>query len=61
MLRRHRYPIAIGVSCIVLAVAYGALAPVFDYKIEWAGVTMLFALGIALGLMAAVLDTGSGD
>ena len=61
MLRRYRYPLAIAVSCVVLGVLYGALAPVFDYKIEWAGVTMLIALGAALGLMAAVLDTGSGD
>jgi len=61
MLRRFRNSIAIGIACVVLAVAYGGLAPVFHYKIEWAGVTMLAALGVALGLMVAVLDTGSGD
>jgi hypothetical protein len=58
MLRRHKYPAAIAVSCVVLGVLYGSLAPVFGYKIEWAGMTMLIALGAALGLMAAVLDTG---
>jgi hypothetical protein len=61
MLRRFRYPIAIGVSCFAIALAYGGLAPFFHYKIEWAGVTMLAALGVALGLMAAVLDAGSRD
>jgi len=58
MIRRYRYSIAIGVSCVVLGALYGALAPVFGYRIEFAGVTMLIALGAALGLMAAVLTTG---
>lgn len=58
MLGRHLTAIVIAVSCVVLAVAYGALAPVFGYRIEWAGVTMLIALGAALGLMVFVLDTG---
>jgi len=40
------------------SVAYGALAPVLGYHIEWAGVTMLAALGIALGLMWYVLNAG---
>lgn len=61
MLRRGRNGIFIGIACVVLAVAYGALAPVFHYKIEWAGVTMLVALGAALGIMVAVLDTGHGE
>ena len=61
MLRRSRNAILIGVACVVTAVAYGGLAPVFNYKIEWAGVTMLVALGAALGIMVAVLDTGHGD
>ena len=58
MLRRSRNAIIIGVSCVVLAIAYGGLAEPFHYKIEWAGVTMLVALGAALGIMVAVLDTG---
>jgi len=61
MLRRFRNSIAIAAACVVIGVLYGALAPVFGYRIEWAGVTMLIALGAALGLMVAVLDTGSGD
>jgi uncharacterized membrane protein (DUF485 family) len=61
MLRRYRNSIAILLACVVLGVLYGSLAPVLGYKIEWAGVTMLIALGVAMGLMVAVLDTGSGD
>jgi len=58
MLGRHLSAIAIGVGCVVVGVLYGALAPVFAYRVEWAGVTMLIALGIALGLMVFVLDAG---
>jgi hypothetical protein len=61
MFGRHLNAIIIGVGCIVLAIAYGALAPVFGYHIEWAGVTMLIALGAALGIMVFVLDTGHRD
>lgn len=58
MLRRYRYSVAIAITCVVLASLYGGLAPVFGYRIEWAGVTMLIALGAALGLMVAVLASG---
>jgi hypothetical protein len=58
MLGRYRNAILIGVACVVTAAAYAGLATPFGYKIEWAGVTMLVALGAALGIMVAVLDTG---
>ena len=61
MTRRRRYSIAIGVAWVVLAAAYFFLAPVFDYKVEWAGATMLAALGVAMGIMAYVLTSGSSD
>jgi len=61
VLRRFRTSILIGIACIVLAALYGGLAPVLDYKVEWAGVTMLAALGIAMGLLVAVLDAGRGE
>jgi len=61
MLRRHINSIIIAVVCVVVAILYGALAPVFGYKVEWAGVTMLAALGAALGIMFAVLDIDRGD
>lgn len=61
MLGANRNAIIIAISCVVLAIAYGALAPVFGYRVEWAGVTMLVALGAALGLMFLVLHTGQGE
>jgi type II secretory pathway component PulM len=59
--RRERLALGIGVSAILLAFAYAIFAQPLGYHIEWAGVTMLAALGIALGLMAFVLTSGSGD
>lgn len=50
--------IIIGLSFVATAVAYAAFAPILGYHIEWAGVTMLAALGIALGMMWYVLNAG---
>lgn len=61
MLGRPRNAIIIGLSAVATAVAYAGLAGPFGYDVEWAGVTMLVALGVAMGIMVAVLDTGHGD
>jgi len=61
MSRRRRNSIVIGTSFIVLSLGYLAFAPVLGYNVEWAGVTMLFALGAALGIMSYVLTAGSSD
>jgi hypothetical protein len=58
-LRHPRNALIVGAAFIVTAILYGALAPVFGYNVEFAGVTMLFALGIAMGLMAYILIAGS--
>ena len=58
---RNANAVIIGVACVITAMLYGALAPVFGYRIEWAGVTMLIALGAALGIMFFVLHTGGGE
>ncbi len=58
MLSQHRNALFIAIACLVTAVLYGVLAEPLGYKIEWAGVTMLVALGAALGIMVAVLDSG---
>ncbi|HTK45819.1 MAG TPA: hypothetical protein VL749_10760 [Patescibacteria group bacterium] len=60
-LGRHANAIIIGIGCVVTAVLYGGLAPVFGYRVEWAGVTMLVALGAALGIMFFVLHTERGE
>jgi hypothetical protein len=61
VLGRHLNAIFIAIACVVVGIVYGALAPVFGYPIEWAGVTMLIALGAALGIMFLVLHTGPGE
>ena len=61
MTGRHRNAIIIGIGCVVTGALYGALAPVFGYRVEWAGVTMLIALGAALGIMFFVLHTEHGE
>jgi hypothetical protein len=58
---RRRNSIIIGVSFVVTAALYAGLAIPLGYKIEWAGTTMLAALGVALGIMAYVLASGSSD
>jgi hypothetical protein len=58
VLGRYRNAIIIGIGCVAVAAAYAGFAGPFGYPIEWAGVTMLVALGAALGIMVAVLDTG---
>ena len=58
--RRPRLVILILIAFVVLG-AIMATAPLLDYRIEWAGVTMLGALGIAMALMAWVLIVGSAD
>jgi hypothetical protein len=57
----RRNALIIAVSCVVIAILYGTLAPVLGYRVEYAGVTMLVALGAALGLMFLVLHTGQGE
>jgi hypothetical protein len=61
--RRQRWSIVIGVTWVVLALAYYLLGPVLNYRPEeqWAGATMLAALGAAMGIMAYVLTSGSSD
>ena len=61
MLTQHRNAVIIAIACLVTGLAYGALAPTFGYRVEWAGVTMLIALGAALGIMFLVLHTGRGE
>ena len=58
---RHQNAIIILIGCVVTAFLYGALAEPLGYKPEWAGVTMLTALGAALGIMFFVLHTEHGE
>ena len=53
MIIKPRYTLLAGALFITVAVIYGALSR------DWAGVTMLLALGVAMPLMAYVLVAGS--
>jgi hypothetical protein len=60
--RSPRRVLVIGVVFAVVALVLGAAAPLFHYNVEWAGVTMLLGLGVAMSLLAYVLISGSsGD
>jgi hypothetical protein len=61
VLSQHRNALIIAIACVLTAVAYAVLAGPLGYRVEWAGVTMLVALGAALGLMFLVLHTGHGE
>ena len=61
MSARRRNSIVIGLTFVVIATLYGGLAPWLGYRIEWAGVTMLGALGVALGILSYVLSSGDSD
>ncbi len=58
-IRQPRNVVIIGVGFIVVGALYALGAVPLGYHIEWAGVTMLGALGIAMSLMAYVLIAGS--
>ncbi|MEO8469103.1 MAG: hypothetical protein ABI573_05500 [Chloroflexota bacterium] len=61
-IRHPRNVAIIGVAFIAIGALYALGAVPLGYHIEWAGVTMLGALGIAMSLMAYVLIAGSsGD
>jgi len=53
VITKPRFALLAGAIFIALAIVYGALSH------DWGGVTMLFALGIAMALMAYVLVAGS--
>jgi hypothetical protein len=56
---RSRSAIAIGILFVVIGLGYWVLAVPLGYHVEWAGVTMLVALGAAMGIMFWVLIAGS--
>ena len=56
-----RNVIVIAITFISLSAIYALGAPILGYHIEWAGVTMLGALGIAMTIMFYVLLSGSSQ
>jgi hypothetical protein len=58
-LRHPRNAIFVGILFVVIGLVYWVVPYLGHWHIDYAGVTMLAALGIAMGLMAYVLIAGS--
>jgi len=58
-IRHPRNTIIIGGAFVFVAAVYALGAVPLGYDIEWAGVTMLAALGVAMAIMFYVLLAGS--
>jgi apolipoprotein N-acyltransferase len=58
-LQHPRNAALVGVIFIVIAVIYWAIPYFGNFHIDYAGVTMLAIVGIAMGLMFYVLVAGS--
>ena len=60
-LRHPRNAALVGILFIVIAVLFWAVPTMGGWHVDYAGVTMLFALGIATAMMAYVLVAGSRE
>jgi hypothetical protein len=58
-LSHPRNALIIGITFVVIAALYWLTAYAGNGHIDYAGITMLAALGIAMGLLAYVLIAGS--
>jgi hypothetical protein len=58
-LRHPRNAIFVGILFVGIGLIYWVVPYLGHWHIDYAGVTMLAALGIAMGLMAYVLIAGS--
>lgn len=60
-LRHPRNAALVGIIFVVIGILYFALAEIGRYHVDFAGVTMLGVLGIAMAIMAYVLVAGSSN
>jgi hypothetical protein len=58
-LRHPRNAALVGIVFVVIGILYWGLAELGKFHVDYAGVTMLAVLGIAMALMAYVLVAGS--
>jgi hypothetical protein len=58
---RGRNVIVIAITFVIVGAIYALGAVPLGYHIEWAGVTMLGALGVAMTIMFYVLLSGSSQ
>ncbi len=59
VLRHPRNALVVGALFVIVAVIYWAAPSFGSGHVDFAGITLLGALGIAMGLMAYVLIAGS--
>lgn len=60
-LRHPRNSVFVGLVFVVIAIVYWAVPTIGGWQVDYAGVTMLLFLGIAMSLMAYVLIAGSHE
>jgi hypothetical protein len=58
-LRHPRNSILIGLIFVVIGILFWAIPTFGGWHVDYAGVTMLLALGVAMAIMAYVLIAGS--
>ena len=58
-MKHPRNVVILGIAFVSIGALYALGAVPLGYDIEWAGVTMLGALGVAISIMAYVLIAGS--
>lgn len=58
-LRHPRNAAAVGILFVVIGVVYWAIPTIGGWHVDYAGVTMLLFLGVAMAIMAYVLIAGS--
>ena len=60
-LRHPRNSIFVGLIFVAIAIVYWAVPTIGGWQVDYAGVTMLLFLGVAMSLMAYVLIAGSHE
>jgi hypothetical protein len=60
-LRHPRNAALLGIIFIVIGVIYWAVQTLAGWHVDYAGVTMLVVLGVAMALLAYVLVAGSSN
>jgi hypothetical protein len=60
-LRHPRNSVFVGLIFVAIAIVYWAVPTIGGWEVDYAGVTMLLFLGVAMSLMAYVLIAGSHE
>jgi hypothetical protein len=58
-LRHPRNAIFVGLAFVIVGAIYFGVQAVAGWQVDYAGVTLLVLLGVAMGVMAYVLIAGS--